>query len=78
LETTIKVIWRQTQNYIMAYIFFPYMVYFIVFIVYISFIFEPEEERKVVDWVLQVPCLIFSIVQLILESFQIKREGFSK
>jgi len=32
----------------------------------------------VADWVIQVPCVAFSTVQLTLEAFQVRREGFLK
>jgi uncharacterized membrane protein len=68
-------IWRKTRPKILKFIFLPYMIYFTLFILYISFIFTPIGERTVTDWVIQVPCLLFSAVQLVLEAKQLIREG---
>jgi len=56
----------------------PDMINFSLFIVYISFIFQPYGERTFTDWIIQVPCLLFSLLQLFMEGKQLQNEGASQ
>jgi len=78
LEIIIGEIWKKTRPRILTYIFLPYMINFSLFIVYISFIFQPYGERTFTDWIIQVPCLLFSLLQLFMEGKQMQNEGASQ
>lgn len=61
LEIVIAEIWRNTRPRILKFIVLPYIIYFGAFICYISFVFEPSEKLVALDWIIQVPCIVFSI-----------------
>jgi len=77
LEIIIGEIWKTTRPRILWFIFVPYMLKFILFIVYISFIFQPDGERTLTDWIIQIPILLFSLIQLFMVGKQMLHKGAS-